>query len=322
MASRGDLRRGRGRVRMGIVETQPAPGGRPPDEHLRLGQYLVGALPTAEREAFETHLARCRECLAEAERLEPMLTMLALVPPEEAHALVAAFAPPEAPGTPTRVSNARPAPAEAATPPAQSRSTGSTGPRDRAAWHDPGTNGADRPRGSASPGARRGAAARSPAGRPKGGTRPRRGRRASLLLGALALVLVISGSGVAWAFLRDSGTHARDVTLAATAADVSSGVSLSVRAVGTGRTSTVAATVGGLPAGQRHQLFAVTVDGNSHLLSDWTAAAGVQEISGECAAPVDDLVFFTVARLDGSVLVTARINRGRPAGSGQPASPR
>ena len=297
---------------MGSVATQTAPGGRPPDEHLRLGQYLVGALPAAEREAFETHLARCRECLAEAERLEPVLTMLALVPPEEAHALVAAYAPP-APGEPTvPVEESRPVQADA-------RSTETAGPREAPRRRDAGTNGADRPRGSANP--RRGAAPRSPSGRPKGGTRPKRGRRGRLLLGALALVLVVAGIGAGWTLLRDSGTPA-DVTLAATAADTNGGVSLSVRVVGTGRTSTVSATVGGLPAGQRHQLFAVAVDGSSHLLSDWTSAAGVQEISGECPTSVDDLVFFTLARPDGSVLVTARINRGRPAGSGQPASPK
>jgi anti-sigma factor RsiW len=300
---------------MGNVETQPAPGGRPPDQHLRLGQYLVGALPAAEREAFETHLARCRECLAEAERLEPMLDMLALVPPEEAHALVEAYAPPEAPGTPRRTPNPAPRATEAVASPVRPRPTGTSGHRDSTT--PPRTGG---PRGSATPA--RGAAPRAPSGRPKGGTRPGKSRRNGLLIGALALVLVISGIGLGWSILRGDGTPAQDVTLAATGADQTSGVSLSVRVVGNGRTSTVSATVGGLPAGERHQLLAVNTNGESFLLSDWTAAAGIQDIAGECDAPVDSLSFFSITKLDGSVLVTAHINRGRPGTSGQPASPR
>ncbi|GIJ49557.1 hypothetical protein Val02_64430 [Virgisporangium aliadipatigenens] len=296
------------------METQPAPGGRPPDEHLRLGQYLVGALPAAEREAFETHLARCRECLAEAERLEPVLDMLALVPPDEAEALVAAYAPPEAPGSPRRTPNAAPRRNEAVASPVRPRPTGTSGRRESTT---PRENGGPRVSAPA-----RGAAPRSPAGRPKGGTRPKRGRRNGILIGAVALVLVLSGIGLGWSIMRGGGTPGQDVTLAATGTDLTSGVSLSVRVVGNGRTSTVAATVGGLPAGERHQLLAVNTNGESFLLSDWTAAAGIQDITGECDAPVDSLSFFSITKLDGSVLVTAHINRGRPATSGQPASPR
>lgn len=47
---------------------------------VRLGVYALGAADPAERVLVESHLASCRACRAELERLEPMAGLLACVP--------------------------------------------------------------------------------------------------------------------------------------------------------------------------------------------------------------------------------------------------
>jgi hypothetical protein len=79
--------------------------------------------------------------------------------------------------------------------------------------------------------------------------------------------------------------------------------------------STIRITVTGLRRGIRYRLFAVTRDGATHVVRDWTASSGPQEVAGETSLPVDDLSFITVGLVDGSAIVTAPISRG-------PASPR
>lgn len=57
-----------------IVPEDGSDGAGPP--HDAVGAYLLDALPDDESQAFETHLASCRECLAAVASLSPVVTML------------------------------------------------------------------------------------------------------------------------------------------------------------------------------------------------------------------------------------------------------
>jgi anti-sigma factor RsiW len=48
-----------------------------PDPHALTGAYAAGALPDAERVAFEAHLAGCGPCRAEVAALQDAATLLA-----------------------------------------------------------------------------------------------------------------------------------------------------------------------------------------------------------------------------------------------------
>ncbi|MFE7871698.1 zf-HC2 domain-containing protein [Micromonospora humida] len=144
-----------------------------------------------------------------------------------------------------------------------------------------------------------------------GGTRPAdpaRRRRMVLWGGvAAALVAVVLAGGIAavTGFGDRSG-----VVLTATGEAPAEGVSLSV-AITTdeGRGSTIRITATGLRQGLRYRLFAVTRDGVTHVVRDWTASTGPQEVTGELSLPVADLAFVTVGLVDGTAIVTAPISR-------------
>ncbi|MGC5663353.1 zf-HC2 domain-containing protein [Micromonospora sp. WMMD723] len=144
-----------------------------------------------------------------------------------------------------------------------------------------------------------------------GGTRPAdpaRRRRTVLWAGvAAALVAVVLAGGIAavTGFGDRSG-----VVLTATGEAPAEGVSLSV-AITTdeGRGSTIRITATGLRQGLRYRLFAVTRDGVTHVVRDWTASTGPQEVTGELSLPVADLAFVTVGLVDGTAIVTAPISR-------------
>ncbi|WP_168222507.1 MULTISPECIES: zf-HC2 domain-containing protein [unclassified Micromonospora] len=144
-----------------------------------------------------------------------------------------------------------------------------------------------------------------------GGTRPAdpsRRRRMVLWGGvAAALVAVVLAGGIAVV----SGFGDRSgVVLTATGEAPAEGVSLSV-AITTdeGRGSTIRITATGLRQGLRYRLFAVTRDGVTHVVRDWTASTGPQEVTGELSLPVADLAFVTVGLVDGTAIVTAPISR-------------
>ncbi|MFJ8688721.1 zf-HC2 domain-containing protein [Micromonospora wenchangensis] len=144
-----------------------------------------------------------------------------------------------------------------------------------------------------------------------GGTRPDdpvRRRRMVLWGGvAAALVAVVLAGGIAVV----SGFGDRSgVVLTATGEAPAEGVSLSV-AITTdeGRGSTIRITATGLRQGLRYRLFAVTRDGVTHVVRDWTASTGPQEVTGELSLPVADLAFVTVGLVDGTAIVTAPISR-------------
>jgi anti-sigma factor RsiW len=73
------------------------------DEHQRVqesvGLYLLGtALPPADRAAVEEHMATCRDCTTESDRLAEAVLSLAVFTTDERHALIDAYgAPPPVP---------------------------------------------------------------------------------------------------------------------------------------------------------------------------------------------------------------------------------
>ncbi|KXK58936.1 hypothetical protein AWW66_26965 [Micromonospora rosaria] len=159
--------------------------------------------------------------------------------------------------------------------------------------------------GGTRPGAESGPAARPPRGRPTGGSR----RRRFLVWGgvaAAAVAVALAGGLVAGFGLGDR----HDVVLTATGEARDQGVSLSATiTTDEDRGSTIRISATGLRQGLRYRLFAVTRDGSTHVVRDWTASTGTQEVTGELPVPVDDLAFVTVGLVDGTAVVTAPISR-------------
>ncbi|MFJ6151475.1 MULTISPECIES: zf-HC2 domain-containing protein [Micromonospora] len=171
-------------------------------------------------------------------------------------------------------------------------SRGGAGPR---------TVGSDRPSGSR-PGPPAGSDSRP--GRPPGD--PRR-RRLKLWAGVAAAVLavVLAGGGV----VAGLGLTNSDVVLTANGEAPAQGVSLAVTITTDEDRSSIKVTAIGLRQGLRYRLFGVTRDGATHVIRDWTASSGPQEVSAELSLPVNDLAFVTVGLADGTAIVTAPISR-------------
>ncbi|MEV6814595.1 hypothetical protein, partial [Micromonospora sp. NPDC051296] len=137
-------------------------------------------------------------------------------------------------------------------------------------------------------------------------------RRRALWAGAAALVLALAGGVVAV----NEWTASPDPVLTASGEAPGYGASLSVAiTVGDEGSATIRITATGLRQGVRYRLFAVTRDGVTHVVRDWTASSGPQEVAGETSLSVDELSFITVGLVDGSAIVTAPIAR-------DPATPR
>lgn len=251
-------------------------------EQERLALYLLGALDDAEREAFEDHLADCWQCLREATELGPSITGMAGLDdedwspafdvPQQSAFTSGSLSEPVAldPKLNPSVGTAKP-------PPARSR------PVVRRE-EDPSTTRPSTPRGRGS-----------------------RRRRLAVVAGAF-VALVLAG-GVVVAVNEWTGHSAPVLTATGVAPD--SGASLSVTITSNGKNSeTIRITVTGLDAGVRYRLFAVTGDGTTHVVRDWTASAGPQVVVAEAALAVDDLSFISVGQADGTAIVTAPIVRG------------
>ncbi|MFI6130623.1 zf-HC2 domain-containing protein [Micromonospora sp. NPDC051141] len=141
-----------------------------------------------------------------------------------------------------------------------------------------------------------------------GRSRPLSARRRLLLWGgAVVLALAVLTGGIVAAV---GGGGRDDLVLTATGEAPGQGVSLSVSiTTHEGQGSTIRITATGLRPGLRYRLFAVTRDGVTHPVRDWTASAGPQEVTGELSPSVDDLSFVGVGRPDGTSVVTAPISR-------------
>ncbi|NBE80090.1 anti-sigma factor [Micromonospora rubida] len=260
-----------------------------------LGMYLLGSLNPQEREEVERHLAVCPACLAESDELGEVVAVLALISDEDRRGIVEEFG---APGLPARD-------AAAAT--------------SGAATSGPAPPVADRPVSDAASRTRtRAGTVRAGPGRPSSASRPgtRRSVRARSLLGIagpVLAVLIAAGLFIGLAAEGEDGDSGRtapvDVTLAATAAAGMDGATLSVVAVGHDGAVTVRATVTKLRPGTRYQLYAVTTDGNTHLVAGWVGSDTVPEVTGEAPVDVGALSFFAVTRADGTPVVSAYVSR-------------
>ncbi|QDY08128.1 hypothetical protein FJK98_13975 [Micromonospora sp. HM134] len=312
-----------------------APG---PLAHAPLQQcapYLWGDLDPQDEWEFERHLGTCTVCLDECDRLGPLvgafsgLTASEIVDLRAGPAAESAPAPSvaeSAPALPT-VSAAPAAPAPGVTPAPEALPAAGSLP---APELSPAVDAASRPSAAPAgpsqsrPGSEdrppsRDAAGRGPAGRAP--DRARRGRRRWLVAGTLAMVAAVS-LGVTLGQRQQGGApDARQstvnpvnagVTVEGVGAATRLSVTVSARTDGPGPVSDVRATVVGLTAGVQYRLYAVAADTRTYQVSQWTATAGPQEVTGEIPAVVDTLAFFAVAETDGTALVSARI--GRPAG--------
>jgi hypothetical protein len=151
------------------------------------------------------------------------------------------------------------------------------------------------------------------------GRRPQaRDRRKPALVrlsGLLTLVVVIGGLAIG-ALLRgdrDAGSVAVPVvTAAAAAADSSTGASLSVFVTQREPGVSVRATVDGLRPGVGYRLQAVTSDGHTWPVVNWTSDGKLQDITAEVPVPLSTLVFFTVSRAGSGPVVSAYLGPGTP----------
>jgi anti-sigma factor RsiW len=138
---------------------------------------------------------------------------------------------------------------------------------------------------------------------------PKRTRRSRALLSIAGLVVVVLISVGVIIGLSVSGggttTTPVTITLAATAADTSSGATVSVVATGHDGRVTVRATVTGLHAGTKYQLYAVTSDGALHVVTSWVGVDAPQDVSGDLPLSPRQLSFFTVTLADSTPVVSA-----------------
>jgi anti-sigma-K factor RskA len=143
---------------------------------------------------------------------------------------------------------------------------------------------------------------------------PKRTRRALITTGSLVVVVVVAAVLALVVAFGPSADQSQqfDVTLAATAGSRDSGVSLSVFLTGRQGTTTVRATVAGLPTGTHYQLKAFTTNGQEMAVCDWFGAGGAQDVGGDVQVPVGRMSFFRVSDVDsGTVLVSAYLTRGQ-----------
>jgi hypothetical protein len=250
-------------------------------EESTLALYLIGALEGADRAAFERHLAGCDRCLAEAGDLGGLTSALGLFSDADVAALLAEIESEDA------LSHATPARGRTADVPA--------------------AGGAVRPAVAAGTGARQ-----RPPGRRDGAhvAATRRRRRLTAWAAAAAAVIALAITVIVVQGDGSPGGRPGGLVLVASAEARSGGVSLSISVTSNAHGSTAQVTISGLHPGVRYRLYAVTRDGATHVVRDWTGAAGTQQVTGELSQPVDSLAFFTVGQVDGEPIVTAPIQRG------------
>ncbi|MGC4892297.1 zf-HC2 domain-containing protein [Micromonospora sp. DT31] len=291
-------------------------GENPTSEHEALALYLLGALDEVDRVAFEAHLAGCDECLHAAADLGGVtsgLGGLSAADWDEFALPPAAVLPPRTPAESAASALAQvasPVVPESFPPAVSASGSDLDGPVESAGG--PAPTGRRPVRAVRGPGG----GTTGPATVPGDGTRPGGGRspalsaRRRLLLwaGAVTLAVAVLTGGVVATVGGGGGRD--DLVLTATGEAPGQGVNLSVSiTTHEGRGSTIRITATGLRSGLRYRLFAVTRDGVTHPVRDWTASTGPQEVTGELSPPVDQLSFVGVGLPDGSSVVTAPISR-------------
>jgi anti-sigma factor RsiW len=132
-------------------------------------------------------------------------------------------------------------------------------------------------------------------------------KRTRALLSIAGLVVVIFLSIGIFVAVYNTGAAPTAVTLtfAAAPADTSSGATVSVVASGHDGRVTVRATVTGLRTGTAYQLYAVTSDGSTHVVTSWTGSDAPQDVTGDLPVSPRQLSFFTVTLADSTPVVSA-----------------
>jgi hypothetical protein len=246
------------------------------DEHFRhsLGLFTLGALPLDEHLAVEVHLAQCAACRRECDELSDVPALLSLLSEEDIRALAVEFAPVERSGG-----------SVCAGPPLVAAGNGGRRAEPRAG----------RGRGG------RGRLAGSPSSTGRG----------RLLVAAITITLSVGVGIGAWLQASDGATTV-PTTLSAVATDRVTGASVSIVVTGRDKGSHIEAVLSGLRTGVQYQLFAVTVHGRTVVVTRWLGADGRTTVAGDLDVAPQDLAFFTVAQIDGAVVVSAHFVADRP----------
>jgi len=243
------------------------PGEAGPHVQLKLGPYVLGALPFADSLAVEEHIERCATCRAECDELADVPDFLRLLSLADVETLAAgARDDAAAAGTPVRAASGPPTP-PAGRRPATAASKATTAPPSR--------------------------------------SRRRRAvpHRYRFLVYAAAAILVVGVFTGVW--LRPDESVA--VTLAGAQTDSVTGVRMAVTAVAQDGRAHVTADVAGLSPGREYTLYAVSTRGETREMTRWVTDDGRDSLTGELAFGTDALAFFTVVAADDSVVVTVRM---------------
>jgi hypothetical protein len=269
------------------------PGSRDGHVQLRLGVFVLGALPLDEHLAVEEHLAQCALCRAECDELSEVPAFLSLLSEEDVRLLADEFAPLER--------ETAPVPAD---PP-----FAAAGPSTGSVRQTPPTIA---PRGAK----RAGLGPVRPAGVGRGV--PRRvaaslsyGGRGRLLVAGIMITLVV-GVGIGTWLQASGGATAVPTTLAAAATDRVTGASVSVVVTGRDSGAHVEATLRGLRSGVDYQLLALTVRGETEVVTRWMGSDGQTTVVAELAIVPRDLASFTVTQMDGAAVVSVRVTSDTP----------
>jgi hypothetical protein len=139
-----------------------------------------------------------------------------------------------------------------------------------------------------------------------------RGVRPRILAAAAAITLILGVGIGAWLQLSPGGS-APGTTLTVAATSQSSGAKASIVVTGRDNGAHVEATLSGLDPGERYELLSVAEDGETAVAARWTGSDEVMTVVADVRFPPDELAFFTVAKLDGSVVLTVRVGGQTPS---------
>ena len=124
---------------------------------------------------------------------------------------------------------------------------------------------------------------------------------------AVATVVVTLGSAIGIGVWLQSGNTAAAATLAGSATDTVTGAGVSLTVTPRPEGSRVEATVTGVRPGVQYQLIAVTVEGRTDMVARWVASDTRQVVQADLQVSTDELAFFAVTQMNGSVVVSVRV---------------
>ncbi|MDR7274257.1 zf-HC2 domain-containing protein [Catenuloplanes atrovinosus] len=295
-----------------------------------VGFLALDRLADAERDGVLAHLETCEACRAERDEVERIVAILGRLSPDDVRDLITEFGPGPAaaaraplPGDELFGAPGAPRPALVAAPPRTPPLALPAAPVPPAARPVvPAARAVpeSRPAIAAPPriGVGEGYLPPRPATGPlaRGPHSHRRARRTRLraavglsgaLVVALGAVLVIRPWGTA--------DELGPIAAVAATADDASGMGMNAVIYQEDGQASVRLTADGLAPDTRYQLYVVTGDGEELLLGQLSGEAGGGTYTGDIAVPVDDLWYFTVRQVDGSVMISANVVMGSPGPS-------